>query len=192
MAINGGTNSSGAIFSFDPNTNAEAVVYNFGDALNDGQFPNASLIYDAGNQLYYGMAQGGGTHQLGTIFSFNAANNAEATLWSLGAGFDGAQPEGSMLLYTGPTAGINTVGNNSNIALSPNPGNGNFTLQSQNTVGATYIIYNINGEVIANGIVETDHQNIALPGVAAGMYVLMLHGKDGAVPVRFAVTPSAN
>jgi len=187
LAINGGTNGTGAIFSFDPGNNSEAVVYNFGSVLHDGEYPNGSLTYNAANQLYYGTTQSGGTHVGGTIFSFNAGNNTETTVWSFGNGFDAANPVGNLLLFGGNTSGIHPVANNYGICLYPNPGKGNFTLLSQHTVGSAYQIYNTNGDIMASGMVETDHQNISLPEAAEGMYVLMLAGKDGTVPVRFAV-----
>lgn len=192
LSLNGGANNTGAVFSFDPNTDSVMVLYSFGTNPNDGQFPNGSLIYDATNNLYYGMTQGGGTYTTGsggTIFSFNPQTNAEIVLWNLGAGFDGAGPEGSLLLLNnGFPAGINQAKVNYNINLYPNPSNGSFLLQSQNAVGARYNIYNTTGDIISSGTIQSDIQNIYAGNAASGIYLLKLEVKDGVVPVRFVVT----
>jgi uncharacterized repeat protein (TIGR03803 family) len=187
LSIDGGVDGQGTIYSFNPTTDSEAVLYSFGSVANDGSFPNGSLIYDPTNQLYYGMAQTGGTHQYGTVFSFNPANNAETTLWSLGAGFDGAEPQGSLLLLdNGYPAGITRV-NNNKINLYPNPGNGSFVLQSQNAIGVHYNIYNTIGKNVQQGTITSDIQNITLNGAPDGMYVLMINYPYTPVPVSFVV-----
>ena len=189
LSINGGEgNGQGTIFSFNPANDSVTVLHSFGNVTNDGEFPNGSLIYDAADNLYYGLTQGGGTNHTGTIFSFNPSNNAETTLWSLGSGTDGAGPQGSLLLLNnGFPAAINNLKHSYNINLYPNPGNGNFLLQSQNATGATYSVYNINGELISAGTIQSDLQNINLIHAADGMYIMKIDGKEGTVPVRFAV-----
>jgi uncharacterized repeat protein (TIGR03803 family) len=187
LSIQGGTNGQGTIFSFDMTDDSVTVLYNFGNVMGDGQFPNGSLIYDAANRLYYGMAQTGGAHGLGTVFSFNPGNNAETTLWSLGGGFDGSEPEGDLLLYDGAATGINAVSDNYPINLYPNPGNGSFILQTQGATGAHYRIYNTQGDAIQEGTIQGDIQNISIGNAAPGLYVLMLNVADAPVAVRFAV-----
>jgi uncharacterized repeat protein (TIGR03803 family) len=134
------------------------------------------------------MAQTGGAYQFGTIFSFNPSNNAETTLWSLGGGADGAEPQGSLLLLVnGIPAGISPVNNICKINLYPNPGNGSFVLQSQNAAGDLYNICNTSGDVIQHGVISSDIQHIALNNAPAGIYVLIINDKQGLVPLRFAV-----
>jgi uncharacterized repeat protein (TIGR03803 family) len=133
------------------------------------------------------MAQTGGAHGLGTVFSFNPGNNAETTLWSLGGGFDGSEPEGDLLLYDGAATGINAVSDNYPINLYPNPGNGSFILQTQGATGAHYRIYNTQGDAIQEGTIQGDIQNISIGNAAPGLYVLMLNVADAPVAVRFAV-----
>lgn len=93
---NGGSNGMGAIISFSPSTNAEAVVWNFGSGF-DGAFPYGNLVYYASNGLFYGMTYSGGSNDAGAIISFNPSNNSESLLWSFGSGNDGQYPYGDLI-----------------------------------------------------------------------------------------------
>jgi uncharacterized repeat protein (TIGR03803 family) len=46
---------------------AEKVLHNFGHYRNDGQYPEAGLIFDAAGHLY-GTTNGGGAYPGGTVF----------------------------------------------------------------------------------------------------------------------------
>jgi uncharacterized repeat protein (TIGR03803 family) len=114
--FNGGTGSAGTVFSFDPKTRMEAVVYSFQQNGQDGVGPSSSLI-DVGGILY-GVTGGGGTYGGGTLFSVNPANGAETVLHSFGNGQDGDNPYtnltavGQVLYgttYSGGTHGPGTV-----------------------------------------------------------------------------------
>lgn len=114
----GGTNETGTIFSFDPSTNTDIVLWNFSGAPSDGSGPSGSLIYDENTQLFYGMTQYGGSTGSGTLFSFNPATDSETVLHNFGNPKDGSQPYGSLVynpttqLYYGTTSlgGTNTSG----------------------------------------------------------------------------------
>jgi len=98
----GGTyNQGGTLFTFDPVTNLEHKVWNFGNG-SDGAGPGADLTYDAGNGLYYGQTITGGT-VAGVIFSFNPTNNSEAVIYD----FDGSiSGDGSTDFYYDASQGI--------------------------------------------------------------------------------------
>jgi uncharacterized repeat protein (TIGR03803 family) len=59
----------GVLFKLVPDSNnwTETVLYKF-KGTTDGEFPSAVIMDDAGN--LFGTAQGGGAHNLGTIFEF--------------------------------------------------------------------------------------------------------------------------
>jgi uncharacterized repeat protein (TIGR03803 family) len=130
MTEDGGSNGAGAIVSFNPSTNNEAVVWNFGSGK-DAAFPRGNLVYDPANGLYYGMTRNGGTNGTGigggTIISFNPANNAENVVWNLGGAGDGSVPHGSLLYDTnnGLFYGMTTDGGSrdSGTIISFNPAN---------------------------------------------------------------------
>jgi len=84
----GGAHGGGTIFSLDPNTDAETVLYSFcptGFPCADGEVPAASLTYV--NGTFYGTTyMGGGTgcdgSGCGTAFAFDANTGAETALYS--------------------------------------------------------------------------------------------------------------
>jgi uncharacterized repeat protein (TIGR03803 family) len=78
----GGANKSGTVFSLDPETGAETVLYSFCSQENctDGGYPNAGLI--DGNGTLYGTTGYGGEYSGGTVFSLNLGSNAETVLHS--------------------------------------------------------------------------------------------------------------
>lgn len=66
----GGSNRSGVLFSFDPNSNTYSVVYNF---PKDSK-PNGSMAL-VGNNRLYGMSETGGDFAQGYIFEYNTTSN---------------------------------------------------------------------------------------------------------------------
>jgi uncharacterized repeat protein (TIGR03803 family) len=64
----GGAGKDGTVFSIDPTTGAETVLYSFCSQLNcaDGANPGASLI--AMNGKLYGTTAAGGAYRYGTVF----------------------------------------------------------------------------------------------------------------------------
>jgi uncharacterized repeat protein (TIGR03803 family) len=69
----GGTGAvfgAGIIFELSPSgagSWTEEVLYNFGNSVTDGQYPNAGLVLDSGGRLY-GSTEWGGASGYGTIF----------------------------------------------------------------------------------------------------------------------------
>jgi len=81
---NGGAYSAGTIFTFNPTTNTETVVYSFGNGT-DGQWPSADLTYDAADGLFFGQTMSGGGNGDGTMFTFNPTSKVETDIYD----FDG-------------------------------------------------------------------------------------------------------
>jgi uncharacterized repeat protein (TIGR03803 family) len=113
---NGGANGSfsyGTIYTLDPKTGAEKVVYSFCSQPNcaDGQDPGAAL-FDVNGTLYgttfYGGAVGGGT-----VYAFNPQTGAETVLYSFCAQqncVDGVGPEASLINVNGTLYGTTAAG----------------------------------------------------------------------------------
>ena len=78
----GGAHDLGAVFSLDPNTGAEKVIYSFCSLENctDGDDPFAGLLAVKGT--LYGMTVDGGEHDGGTVFSLSPTTGAEKVLYS--------------------------------------------------------------------------------------------------------------
>jgi len=91
----GGADDMGTVFSLDPATGAEAVVYSFcGKAgCADGSIPYAGLLDQSGT--LYGMTTDGGAKGYGTVFSLDPKTGAETVLYSFCSRQDCADGEGS-------------------------------------------------------------------------------------------------
>jgi uncharacterized repeat protein (TIGR03803 family) len=91
----------GTVFSVDPGTDAENVLYTFCSQANctDGAQPVASLIEV--NGLLYGTAQLGGDADSGVVFSIDPTTGAETVLHAFAGGTDGAYPLASLINQEG-------------------------------------------------------------------------------------------
>jgi uncharacterized repeat protein (TIGR03803 family) len=112
----GGTNSScgggsgsgcGTVFSLDPHTGSEKVLWSFGNG-SDGQLPVASLISAKGT--LYGTTEYGGQYGRGTVFSLDPKKGSEKVLWSFGNGSDGQLPVASLISVNGTLYGTTRNG----------------------------------------------------------------------------------
>ena len=98
----GGAAGDGTVFTVNPTTGAESVVYSFKGG-NDGAQPLAGLIR-LGGKLYGTTSQGGGSSGLGTVFSLDLKTGAEKVVHSF-------QPVYSFdRVGIGPEAGLISVG----------------------------------------------------------------------------------
>ena len=87
----------GTIFSFNPITDTESTLYTFGANDSDGGAPYGNLVYNPSNGLFYGMNSIFGSHNGGTIFTFDPSSNAEHVVWNFGTDSDGYQPHGDLV-----------------------------------------------------------------------------------------------
>ncbi len=111
----GGANNDGTVFSVNPTSGAESILYSFA-AGSDGSAPVSSLV--SLNGLLYGTTEYGGDAncKCGILYSVNPATGTETVLYRFTGGTDGANPKGD-LTVTGTTiygttyAGGTTSGN---------------------------------------------------------------------------------
>jgi uncharacterized repeat protein (TIGR03803 family) len=92
----------GAVFSIDPTSGAEKVLYRFKGGESDGAVPTAGLIA-VDDKLYSTTSQGGGTkcfeNGCGTIFEFDPAAGAETMLYAFSHHDAGSIPAPGALVY---------------------------------------------------------------------------------------------
>jgi uncharacterized repeat protein (TIGR03803 family) len=108
----------GTVFSFDPASHAEKVLYAFNGG-NNGAFPGDILA--AGNVLYGISSEGGSTLNCvtslgdgcGTVFSLDLATNVEQILYSFQSGGDGSGPN-SLIRFGQTLYGATYEGGGSN------------------------------------------------------------------------------
>jgi len=138
--------NNGTIFSVQTNGTGAVSDYIFSGSSNsptplgDGSQPHSGLLA-AGGSLYYGMTAEGGTYGGGTIFSYNASNNAVTTVYSFSTNADSSYDSHGQLIWNssgtlllGMTrdggSGIgntNTGGSAPGVIFSFNPANSAFT-----------------------------------------------------------------
>jgi len=70
----GGAYNKGTIFSYNPQTNQQMVIFSFNGT--NGNQPQCKLLY-ATDSLLYGETALGGSHNCGVVFSFNRKTNTE-------------------------------------------------------------------------------------------------------------------
>jgi uncharacterized repeat protein (TIGR03803 family) len=85
----GGSANRGTVYTLDPATGGEAVVYTFTGGA-DGAGPVGELV-DVGGVLY-GATQGGGAYNVGVVFSLDPATGRETVIYSFKDKPDGSYP----------------------------------------------------------------------------------------------------
>ncbi len=93
MTRQGGTNSGGVIFSYDPTTDAYSKLYDFDEA--NGDWPYGNLIQASDNKLY-GLTNTGGVNDEGVIFSYDLTTDTYTKLHEFDD-VDGKSPFGSLI-----------------------------------------------------------------------------------------------
>ncbi len=109
--VDGGIHGKGTLFELSPRAGGgwtETVLHSFGNpATQDGQSPDAGLVFDANGNLY-GTTVGGGIHitcgqgiGCGTVFELSPNGSGgwtEVVLHSFGSGTDGWYPYSALIL----------------------------------------------------------------------------------------------
>ncbi len=160
MTQKGGTYSDGVIFSLDPTTKTQNVLFSFNGA--NGQYPYGSLTYNPSDGLLYGMTYSGGSGNYGTLFSFNPSTNIETVLLNFNK-INGANPEGSLIydsfngmlygltakggsLNYGVIFSFNTVSNNDSVLLNFNVTNGEYPIGDLTLINSSALKVSFSGK----------------------------------------------
>ena len=111
--VSGGPSKVGTVFSVNPSTGTEKVLYSFKNSGGDGKVPVGSLI-DATDTLY-GTTEGGGASGVGTVYSINTSTGAEKLLYSFkNKGGDGTLPIDGLMDFHKALYGTTTGGGTQN------------------------------------------------------------------------------
>lgn len=103
----------GTVYSIDPTTGAEKVIYAFCSQQNcaDGANPSAALV-EMNGALFGTTEAGGSSCNCGTVFSIDPATGAEKVLYSF-HGSDGFDPMGNLVEVDGTLFGTTDEGGSS-------------------------------------------------------------------------------
>ncbi len=113
----GGAYGYGTVFTLDPNTGVETVVYSFCSKkyCADGYGPIAGLI-DVNGTLY-GTTLSGGAHEKGTVFAIDPNTDTERVVYSFCKAKncpDGSEPEAGLIDVKGVLYGTTVSGGSDN------------------------------------------------------------------------------
>ena len=136
----GGANGFGTVFKLTQSGGVwtETVIYNFAGG-NDGDSPAASLVMDAGGNLY-GTTRLGGPANAGTVFELLPAGSSwtEKVLYAFTGGSDGGSPQAAVTLRGNALYGTTPGGGAK--------GNGNvFELKQVNGTWEERVLYSFAG-----------------------------------------------
>jgi uncharacterized repeat protein (TIGR03803 family) len=142
----GGATGNGTVFTFDPKTKAEHVIYSFMGG-SDGLGPSAPLL-SANGMLYGttssvpepGFPNGEGN---GTVFAITTSG-AETVLHAFTGSPDGANPEGYVTNVNGVLYGTTFVGGTGSCNYSSSAGCGTVFMVDPST-GNESVIYSFQG-----------------------------------------------
>jgi uncharacterized repeat protein (TIGR03803 family) len=104
----GGASNLGTVFSITK-TGSYNLLYSFKGGSNDGQSPNAGVVFDASGNIF-GTTYGGGTDNAGVVFKL-PPGGTETVLHNFARnGADGINPYASMVLFKGNFYGTTLQG----------------------------------------------------------------------------------
>jgi|HubBroStandDraft_6_1064221.scaffolds.fasta_scaffold149627_2 uncharacterized repeat protein (TIGR03803 family) len=181
--LEGGANCSscGTVFKITT-SGAETVLHSFGGGKNEGFHPDGGLLNV--NGTLYGMTNGGGVNDYGTVFAITTSG-AEKVLYSFtGGSTDGEYPDGGLIDVKGTLYGTTPYGG-AGSCNDHGMGSGCGTVFSVTTAGKEAVLYNFKG---ASG--DGSQPSRGLLNVNGTLYgTTQLGGANGKGTV-FAVTPS--
>jgi uncharacterized repeat protein (TIGR03803 family) len=103
----GGSLGNGTLFALNTDGTGFTILHNFSGG-SDGANPGGNLVLSS-NSLY-GTASGGGNFGKGTVFAVNTDGTGFRTFYNFGGGNDGANPGGSLILWSNILYGITSLG----------------------------------------------------------------------------------
>jgi uncharacterized repeat protein (TIGR03803 family) len=175
MTNAGGLDDFGVLFSFNPVSGKQTILFNFNDTL--GSSPTGNLILGLGGKLYgtTNSDQNGN----GLIFSYDPVTKKYKVVFTFNF-IDGSGPYGSLTLVNMPavTAIENASSTLASILIYPNPGNGKFIIESSVISGQLSVeVYNVLGEKIANShrLIANSKMEIDLNNQPSGIYFLRIY-----------------
>ena len=116
MTPQGGANSMGVLFQYDPATSTYTKKLDFNGAAN-GSYPYGSLIQATDGKLY-GMTSGGGVNSVGVLFQYDPTTISYNKKFDFDGTVNGSSPLGSLMQASdGRLYGMTYDGGASNVGI---------------------------------------------------------------------------
>ncbi|MBW2072058.1 MAG: hypothetical protein JRI89_12505 [Deltaproteobacteria bacterium] len=116
MTCYGGNNYGGIVFRIETDGSDYFIMHDFSGGLNDGKYPNGSLIL-SGSTLY-GMTYYGGDSDMGVVFRIKTDGSGFSLLHEFTGGLnDGKYPNGSLILSGSTLYGMTYYGGDSDMGV---------------------------------------------------------------------------
>jgi uncharacterized repeat protein (TIGR03803 family) len=169
MAFVGGSFDQGTLFEYNPSANLCEKKIDFDGATN-GANPKGMLMLGSNGKLY-GMADAGGTYNLGTFFEYNTDNGILIKKMDFN-GRNGSSPKNGQLIEI---SGVNAVTENNlfkDVIIYPNPVSDLVNINFGDLRNIILQIHNASGQLIyyKENISKPNYQ-FKLIG-AAGVYLV--------------------
>ncbi|MGA8534458.1 MAG: choice-of-anchor tandem repeat GloVer-containing protein [Candidatus Tumulicola sp.] len=103
----GGKNGDGTVFATNSTGGNESVLYSFKGGSSDGENPEANVI--SLNGKLYGTTAGGGTANLGTVFSVSTSGS-ENVVHAFKTMSEGSDPRAPLVVVSGMLYGTTSLG----------------------------------------------------------------------------------
>lgn len=116
MTSDGGTNSAGVLFEYDPATSVYTKKLDFNYSTTGGS-ASGSLVLAANGKLY-GMVSYGGPNNAGNLFEYDPATNLYTKKIDFSSGSGGYQPQGDLMQATnGKLFGMTRLGGTNDLGV---------------------------------------------------------------------------
>lgn len=179
LTAQGGNIGDGVFFSFDPVNDSEKVLVNFNGT--NGIDPEGRVIQNPDNGLLYGVTIGGGSYNMGVLFSYDINTSTYKKLLDFN-GTNGAYPACGFTLIKDSLieTNVNVIKNEGIIKTYPNPNNGSFTMMVSNLDKSVLVeVYDMMGEEVYKGKTKSSSIQINIGDQPEGVYLYRVIADNG-------------
>jgi uncharacterized repeat protein (TIGR03803 family) len=177
MAVQGGINNEGVLFSFNPTNNTFTNIHNF-DSTAGGCMTLWDLMQGSNGKLY-GCAGLGGTNNFGTIFSYDITGNIYSVIHNFDS-INGDSPRGVLLELNTSREGIPGINQANGISIYPNPTTTLLHIhQSIPSPNQQLIITDLLGTEVYKEMLTGIDNTISISTWSAGIYFYEIRNNNG-------------
>jgi uncharacterized repeat protein (TIGR03803 family) len=180
----GGTSGNGNVFSIDPTTDTESILYNFNGGA-DGSRPQSALI-NVGGMFYGTTTLGGisGSSGDGTLYSVNPTTGGHTVLYTFMGGNDGDMPISGLISDGGKLYGTTVFGGTNGTVYS-------FEVANASEAVVYRFAGGIDGSYPGNSLLKvgkTLYSTTVFGGPANAGDLFAIHPSSGAEAVLYSFT----